>query len=130
MNPSFSKLLRQKRQIGDIAPQPHGGGAEAKLNKDHLMILTDLVAEFPDATLDELRQLIKKRTRVDVSIPTVWRACEALGLPRKKNYPGRGSRSGCHELVSWSLTFRATVAANVKLHETSSWHLKSNGRML
>lgn len=78
------KLLRQKRQLGDIAPLPHGGGAEAKLNEDHLMILTDLVAEFPDATLDELRQLMKKRTRVEVSVPTIWRACEALGLPRKK----------------------------------------------
>jgi len=82
------KLLRQKRQRGDIAPLPHGGGAEAKLNEDQLMVLTDLVAEFPDATLDELRQQLKKRVRVEVSVPTIWRACEALGLPRKKKRSG------------------------------------------
>jgi len=34
--------------------------------------------------------------------------------------------SRCHELVSWSFTLRATVAANVKLHETSSWHLSNS----
>jgi hypothetical protein len=38
--------------------------------------------------------------------------------------------SRCHELVSWRLTLRATVAANVNLHETSSWHLKSNAGAL
>jgi transposase len=41
------KLLRQKRQRGDIAPLPHDGGAQAKLNEDQLMILSDLVAESP-----------------------------------------------------------------------------------
>lgn len=79
------KLLRQKRERGDIAPLPHGGGAVAKLNEDHLMILTDLVAEFPDATLDELREQLKKKARVEVSVPTIWRALEALGLPLKKS---------------------------------------------
>jgi transposase len=79
------KLRRQKRERGDIAPLPHGGGAEAKLNEDHLMILTDLVAKSPDATLDELREQMKKQTGVEVSVPTIWRALDALGLSRKKN---------------------------------------------
>ncbi|MCI0553944.1 MAG: transposase [Anaerolineae bacterium] len=78
------KLLRQKRQLGDIAPLPHGGGAQAKLNEDQLMILTELVAQTPDATLDDLREQIKKRTRVEISVPTIWRALDALGLSRKK----------------------------------------------
>ena len=88
------KLLRQKRERGDIAPLPHGGGAQAKLNEDQLMILTSLVAKTPDATLDELRERIKKQTRVEVSVPTIWRALDALGLSRKKNYSGLRSRSG------------------------------------
>jgi transposase len=79
------KLLRQKRERGDIAPLPHGGGAQAKLNEDQLMILTDFVAESPDATLDELRERMKKKARVEVSAPTISRALQALGLPRKKN---------------------------------------------
>jgi transposase len=95
VNESFVyKLLRQKRERGDIAPLPHGGGAQAKLNEDQLMILTDLVAQSPDATLDELREQIKKKARVEVSVPTICRALQSLGLPRKKNYPSGGGRSG------------------------------------
>jgi hypothetical protein len=36
------KPLRQRGKRGDITPLPHGGGAQAKFSKDHLMILTDL----------------------------------------------------------------------------------------
>jgi len=88
------KLLRQKRERGDIAPLPHGGGAHAKLNEDQLMILSDLVAESPDATLDELRERMKKKTRVEASAPTISRALQSLGLSRKKNYQSGGGRSG------------------------------------
>jgi hypothetical protein len=35
-------LLRQRRKRGDIARLPHVGGAQAKLSKDRLMILTEL----------------------------------------------------------------------------------------
>lgn len=87
------KMLRQKRKCGNIAPLPHGGGAEAKLNEDHLMILTDLVAQAPDVTLEELRAQIKKQARVEVSLPTIWRALDALGLSRKKVSSGSRSRS-------------------------------------
>ena len=79
------KLLRQKRERGDIAPLPHGGGQEAILKEDQLTILTELVADSPDATLEELREQLKKRARVEASIATIWRALEALGLSRKKS---------------------------------------------
>jgi len=85
------KLLRQKRQRGDLAPLPHGGGAEAKLNEDQLLLLADLVAKSPDATLERLRDQIKKQARVEVSVPTIWRALDALGLSRKKVRSGRRS---------------------------------------
>jgi transposase len=79
------KLLRQKRQRGDIAPLPHGGGATAILNQDHLLTLTELVALSPDATLAQLREQLRKKARVEASISTIWRALEALGLSRKKS---------------------------------------------
>lgn len=47
------KLLRQQRERGDIAPLPHGGGAVARLDSDHLAMLSNLVEEVPDATLEE-----------------------------------------------------------------------------
>ena len=36
------KLLRQKRERGDIAPLPHGGGAQAKLSNEQQQMLPAL----------------------------------------------------------------------------------------
>jgi transposase len=88
------KLLRQKRQRGDLAPLPHGGGAEAKLNEDQLLLLADLAPKSPDATLEQLRVQIKKQARVELSVPTIWRALDALGLSRKKVCSSRRSGPG------------------------------------
>jgi transposase len=79
------KLLRQKRDRGDIAPLPHGGGAHAKLSEDQLRQLPELVTALPDATLDELREQLKKKVRVAVSLSTICRGLQALGLSRKKS---------------------------------------------
>jgi len=78
------KLIRQQRTLGHIEPLPPGGGAAAKLTEKHRALLSDLVAQSPDATLDELRTQLKKKARVNAGITTVWRALEALGLTLKK----------------------------------------------
>jgi len=82
------KLLRQKRERGDIAPLPHGGGAQAKLSEEQRQGLPALIAAMPDATLAELRGQLKKTTRVAVSLSTVCRGLQALGLSRKKSLSG------------------------------------------
>ena len=79
------KLLRQKRDRGDIAPLPHGGGAHAKLSEDQLQQLPELVRAMPEATLDELRAQLQKTARVGVSLSTICRGLQALGLSRKKS---------------------------------------------
>jgi transposase len=79
------KLLRQKRQHHHLAPLPHGGGASAKLTQDHVAKLAELVALTPDATLDELRQHMKKQARLEISASTICRGLQALGLSRKKS---------------------------------------------
>jgi len=79
------KLLRQKRDRGDIAPLPHGGGADTKLKEQHLTVLSELVSKSPDATLGELREQMKKQARVAVSVTTIWRGLESLELSRKKS---------------------------------------------
>lgn len=81
------KLLRQQRERGDLAPLPHGGGAEAILKEVHLTLLAALVAASTDATLEELREQMKKKGRVEASTTTIWRGLEALGISRKKR-PG------------------------------------------
>ncbi|MGH9879657.1 MAG: helix-turn-helix domain-containing protein, partial [Nitrososphaerales archaeon] len=78
------KLLRQRRERGDVEPKGHSGGAKAKLDEEKLDVLTHIVSEQPDATLEELRQELKKKTRVSVSISTVWRGLEASRLTLKK----------------------------------------------
>jgi transposase len=82
------KLLRQKRERGDIAPLPHGGGAPAKLSPEQQQLLPALVKAMPDATLDELQGQLKKKTRVEVSLSTICRGLQALGLSRKKSPSG------------------------------------------
>jgi transposase len=53
------KFLRQLRDRVDIAPLPLGGGAVAKLDSDHLTVLSNLVSGMPDSTLEEFREQLK-----------------------------------------------------------------------
>ena len=87
------KLLRQRRDTHDLAPLPHGGGANTKLESADREVLMDLVGKQPDATLAELREGIKRRKRVSVRVSTVWRWLEALALTRKKSPGGRVKRT-------------------------------------
>lgn len=86
------KLLDQREDSGDLSPLPHGGGARPKLSDDQKLKVVDLVAEMPDVTIGELRQTIKKRLRVEVSIGTVWNVLDSLDLPRKKSPASRAKR--------------------------------------
>ena len=83
------KLVRQRREVGHLAPLPHGGGHPPKLQEKQLTLLTDLVAQSPDATLEELRTSLQKQARVQVGRTTLWRGLETLDLPRKKRRSGR-----------------------------------------
>ena len=91
------KLLRQKRERGDIAPLPHGGGALAKLSEAQLQQLPVLVAATPDATLKELRVQVKKKARVAVRRSPICRGLQALGCREKKvqaRLPSRSPKAG------------------------------------
>ncbi len=63
------------------------------------------------------QRVFERRTQSWSRMP---RAC--LVEVHASSYHRHGLEAGCHELVSWRFTFRATEAGNVNLHETSSWH--------
>lgn len=79
------QLLKLRRETGDLSPLPHRGGAVAKLDEAKLLKLADFVAEVPDATLGELRDLLRRRCRTRVSINTVWRGLQQIDFTLKKS---------------------------------------------
>jgi len=83
------KLLKQRHERGDVSPLPHGGGAQAKLSEEQKRQVVTLVAKVPDITVAELREEMKKKLRVEVSLGTVWHVLDALGLTRKKRLATR-----------------------------------------
>jgi transposase len=78
-------LMRHYRETGTVQPKPHGGGAVAKLGKQQLPIVEDLVKAQPDALLNELCDSFAQQTGVEVSISTMQRAVCKLNLSVKKN---------------------------------------------
>ncbi len=91
------KLLRLAGRGGPLAPRPHAGGPAAAVAGAAVGELRALVRARPDATLAELAAALVAGGGPAVSVPTLWRAVEALGLPVKKSRctPASGTRRGC-----------------------------------
>lgn len=79
------KLLKQYRSTGNLAPKPFNGGVKLKLTPEQITILADLIEQNNDATLQELRQLLKDKIGVHVSITTIFRMSQRLKITVKKN---------------------------------------------
>jgi len=80
-----NKMLRLHREGADLAPRPHGGGQKARLSPAHHKMLRSEIRRRNDATLSELRSYLAEQAQVEVSIPTVGRVLQHLGLGRKKS---------------------------------------------
>ena len=97
------KMLRVHRAGGSLEPQ-HGGGAQAKLTAAARAQLRAAVTTRPDATLGELREVLRNVCQVEVSAPTVCRELQKLELPRKKRVSSPASalsRSGKPSAGKW-----------------------------
>jgi transposase len=77
------KMLRLHRAGDDLAPR-HGGGAKPSLTEPERALLREAIAAQPDASLEELQQSLVEKRAVSVSLATISRALQELGLPRKK----------------------------------------------
>lgn len=76
------KLLRLHRAGEDLGPR-HGGGPTRLLQEPERALLREAVAKQPEVTLAEIQTQLATRGK-QVSLPTLCRALQALGLPRKK----------------------------------------------
>jgi transposase len=79
------KVLRQHRTTGNSAPKPHAGGHKPLLGAAAQAVVQRLMGADPDATLEELCTGVAAETGVRVSVPTMCRVLQRLGLPRKKS---------------------------------------------
>jgi transposase len=84
------RLVQRRREDGSLAPRTPKRPDTRKLDDDDLGHLRGLIAAKPDMTLAELAEALGNKA----SVPTVWRATRALGLPLKKKRSTRPSRTG------------------------------------
>lgn len=77
------KMRLRRARLGHLLPGSPPG-KERILTEAHDERLCHLVFDKPDATLEELVELVAKRLRVHVSISTLSRRLIELGLTRKK----------------------------------------------
>ena len=90
VSPAWVRRLKQRRrELNTIEPLPRKYGPDPKLTGEHRSRLQEAVEQQPDATLAELKHMLK----LPASVPTIWRALQALRLSLKKSRSSPMSRS-------------------------------------
>lgn len=81
---SFVRKLRIKvRQTGSMKPRSKPGKERLVKGEDE-QLLRRLVARYPDATLNVLREMLEDEGGVVVSETTMWRQLLRMGITLKK----------------------------------------------
>jgi transposase len=107
------KLLRRHRTTGDLAPKPHAGGQRPFLDAAANVLVQQLVHDNSDITLEELCARVVEERGIHVSVATMCRVLQRLGLPRKK------SRSMPASATPRASSKRARTTASASRHSTS-----------
>ena len=77
-------MLNLYRRTGDVTHKPHGGGAKLKITDEVLKNLQTLLEKNPDATEQELSELLQKEHGIQLSRATVGRGIRKINWTRKK----------------------------------------------
>lgn len=88
----IQKILKQYRETGNIHPQKQGGHPPRKLQEKQLVDLIEIIESNNDATLEELCELLQKKTGVRISRSTMGRITLQLNYSVKKNSARSGKR--------------------------------------
>lgn len=87
------RLIQRRRDTGSLEPLPAKLPDNQKLDEQDLEELRRLIAGKPDMTLGELAEALEQGRDKRVSVPTVWRATQSLGLTLKKKRATPPSRT-------------------------------------
>ncbi|HJS18568.1 MAG TPA: IS630 transposase-related protein [Anaerolineales bacterium] len=82
--PSIERWVARKRRMGRCAPLPHTGGPARKLAEAEAVIRAAVKAQ-PDATLQELCEVVEQKTKIKSNSSMLYRELVRLQLPRKKS---------------------------------------------
>ena len=83
-----TRLLQRRRDAGTLAPKPHGGGPRPVLGFPEQVRLAMLIAEHPDATLNQLKQW----GGFACTPTTIWRTLRRFRQTYKKKTLHAGER--------------------------------------
>ena len=92
---TVNRILRRKRETGDVAPKPKGGNNPRRVD---LEWLKTHACEHPDARIIDRIAAWKQHSGEDVSLGAMWSALHVIGWTHKKrrrppaNEIGRKSR--------------------------------------
>ena len=79
-------LVRRQRETGSADALPHAGGKAPSLDGPARTFVQTVVRHHHDLTLKELVQRVEHEHRTKVSLSTMCRVLQALGLPRKRSH--------------------------------------------
>lgn len=82
------KLVRQKRELGTLAPQVHRRGRKPAVFGEKEIQLREHLEKNPDATVLERLQAL----RLNCSEKTLWQTLRKMGWRFKKSHRGQPSR--------------------------------------
>lgn len=88
---TFQRWLQRYRATGRAAPLPRGHNPPS-LDEGHMVKLRNLIEEDPDATLEQLREMLG----VTCTLATVHNSSRRLGYRYKKNATGHRARTSGH----------------------------------
>jgi transposase len=89
-------LVKQYRENGHIDPKPRGGGQKLRVDDQGLDMLSQIIQEHPQATLQELCDRFAEASNIQLSIATMSRCVKRLQSkhsrtisPRRRGRPAR-----------------------------------------
>ena len=82
----INKMLKWHR-AGEALEPRHGGGPVPLLQEKETTLLRQELKARPDATLEELQQVLAAKCHTTASLSTISRRLQGLNLPREKKSP-------------------------------------------